>query len=52
MTKLAELRDDVDNFFEKVMVNDKDEAVKNNRLAILNQLSLLFSKTADISVLY
>ncbi len=52
MTKLAELRDDVDNFFEKVMVNDKDEAVKNNRLAILNQLSILFSKTADISVLY
>lgn len=52
MATLAELRDDVDNFFEKVMVNDNDEAIKNNRLAILNQLSLLFSKTADISVLY
>ena len=52
MTVLAELRDDVDNFFEKVMVNDNDEAIKNNRLAILNKLSQVFSKTADISVLY
>lgn len=52
MSTLAELRDDVDNFFEKVMVNDEDEAVRNNRLAILNQLSQVFSKTADISVLY
>lgn len=52
MAKLAELRDDVDTFFEKVMVNDPNEAIKNNRLAILNQLSLVFSKTADISVLY
>lgn len=52
MTTLAELRDDVDNFFEKVMVNDNNEAIKNNRLAILNKLSQVFSKTADISVLY
>lgn len=52
MLTLAELRDDVDYFFEKVMVNADDEAIKNNRLAILNQLSAVFSKTADISVLY
>lgn len=52
MLTLAELRDDVDYFFEKVMVNADDEAIKNNRLAILNQLSVVFSKTADISVLY
>lgn len=52
MTTLAELRDDVDTFFEKVMVNVDDVAIKNNRLAILNQLSEIFSKTADISVLY
>ena len=52
MTTLAELRDDVDNFFEQVMVNDQNEAIKQNRLAILNELSQVFSKTADISVLY
>ena len=52
MTTLAELRDDVDNFFEKVMVNDPNEEIKQNRLAILNELSQVFSKTADISVLY
>ena len=52
MATLAELRDDVDNFFEQVMVNDQNEAIKQNRLAILNELSQAFSKTADISVLY
>lgn len=52
MEKLADLRDDVDNFFDKVMVNAEDPAVKNNRLAILNELSMVFSRTADISVLY
>lgn len=52
MATLAELRDDVDNFFEQVMVNDKNEDIKHNRLAILNELSQAFSKTADISVLY
>jgi len=31
------------------MVMCEDEAVKNNRLALLNQLSNLFLKTADIS---
>ena len=52
LSTLAELKDDVDNFFEKVMVNVEDEAIKNNRLAILCTLSKLMSNTADISVLY
>ena len=52
LSTLAELKDDVDNFFEKVMVNVDDEAVKNNRLAILRTLSKLMANTADISVLY
>lgn len=52
MATLADLRDAVDSFFDKVMVNDNDEAIKHNRLAILNALSEVFSKTADISVLY
>ena len=41
--------DDNDTFFDDVMVMCEDEAVKNNRLALLNQLSNLFLKTADIS---
>lgn len=52
MSKMSEIREDVDDFFEKVMVNDKDEAVKANRLAILIQLKEMLAATADISVLY
>ncbi len=49
LSELAGLKDDVDTFFNDVMVMCEDEAVKNNRLALLNQLSNLFLKTADIS---
>ncbi len=52
MSKLSELRNDIDSFFDHVMVNDKDEAVRSNRLAILTRLRDLCGKTADISVLY
>jgi glycyl-tRNA synthetase beta chain len=51
LTQLASLREAVDNFFDNVMVMAEDEAVKNNRLALLSQLSRLFLNTADISVL-
>ncbi|WP_440056262.1 glycine--tRNA ligase subunit beta [Pseudoalteromonas sp. T1lg65] len=51
LTRLASLREVVDNFFDNVMVMAEDEAVKQNRLALLSQLSRLFLKTADISVL-
>ncbi|WP_417445636.1 glycine--tRNA ligase subunit beta [Kangiella sp.] len=48
---LASLRDDVDAFFDKVMVNAEDEAVKANRLAMLKKLQDLFGSVADISLL-
>ena len=51
LSELAGLKEDVDTFFDDVMVMCEDEAVKNNRLALLNQLSNLFLKTADISKL-
>lgn len=52
MTRLAELRSDVDNFFEHVMVNAEDPKLRANRIAILRNLAAVFSMTADISVLY
>ena len=52
MSKVSEIREDVDAFFEHVMVNDKDEQVRANRLAILRQLQNMLANTADISVLY
>lgn len=48
---LAELRPTVDKFFDEVMVMADDEAVRNNRLALLNQLRNLFLGVADISAL-
>lgn len=51
LTQLATLRDSIDNFFDNVMVMAEDDAVKNNRLAILGLLQSLFMFTADISVL-
>lgn len=52
LASLATLRNTVDAFFEHVMVNDNDTAIKNNRLSILNKLKDTLSKTANISVLY
>ena len=49
LSKLAGLKNDVDKFFDDVMVMSDDEALKNNRVALLSQLSNLFLKTADIS---
>lgn len=49
LSALAGLKNAVDTFFDDVMVMCDDEALKNNRLALLNQLSNLFLKTADIS---
>lgn len=51
LTELAGLRAVVDSFFDNVMVMADDEAVKNNRLALLKQLQGLFIGIADISVL-
>ena len=51
LDKLANLRAPVDNFFDNVMVNAEDPALRQNRLAILNTLQGLFLQVADISVL-
>lgn len=48
---LADLGDAVDAFFDQVMVMDKDDAIRLNRLALLQQLRQLFLQVADISCL-
>ncbi len=49
LNELADLRDPVDRFFDDVMVMADDEAVRNNRLALLTELRELFLRVADIS---
>ncbi len=51
LKQLAGLRDSVDSFFDKVMVMVDDEALRNNRLALLQELRNLFLQVADISCL-
>jgi len=51
LSSLAGLRTAVDSFFNEVMVMAEDDATRNNRLAMLNQLRNLFLRVADISVL-
>ena len=48
---LASLREPVDSFFEAVLVNAEDAAVRANRYALLAKLRGLFLGVADISVL-
>ncbi len=49
LNELADLRDPIDRFFDDVMVMAEDEAVRNNRLALLGELRALFLHVADIS---
>ncbi|MBY5994212.1 glycine--tRNA ligase subunit beta [Ferrimonas balearica] len=48
---LAQLREPVDVFFEAVMVNAEDPALRANRQALLKQLRHLFMQVGDISLL-
>ncbi len=46
---IATLRAPVDSFFDGVMVMDKDDAVRTNRLALLTAIARLFGGIADFS---
>ncbi|PAS98836.1 MAG: glycine--tRNA ligase subunit beta [Candidatus Dactylopiibacterium carminicum] len=46
---LAALRTPVDAFFDKVMVNAEDVALRTNRQALLNRLYGLMNRVADLS---
>lgn len=49
LTHLATLREDVDKFFDSVMVMVDDVEVRANRLALLVRLRALFLQVADLS---
>src|SRR5450830_14202 len=48
---LAQLRQNVDAFFNDVMVNAEDEQLRNNRQALLAELHQMLNQVADISKL-
>jgi glycyl-tRNA synthetase beta chain len=51
LTDLAGLKSVVNQFFDNVMINAEDPAIKSNRLALISQLRALFLNIADISLL-
>ncbi|MHB1676110.1 MAG: glycine--tRNA ligase subunit beta [Sulfuriferula sp.] len=51
LTALAGVREEVDGFFDSVMVLAEDAAVRQNRLALLRALGELMNQVADISLL-
>jgi glycyl-tRNA synthetase beta chain len=51
LKSLAALQPAVDAFFEHVMVNVDDEALRRNRQSLLKELQGLFLEVADISLL-
>jgi glycyl-tRNA synthetase beta chain len=51
LCQLAALQAPVDAFFDSVMVMADDDALRDNRLALLQALSDLFLQVADISLL-
>lgn len=51
MKSLSQLRQPVDHFFDKVMVNDKDNNVRVNRLSLLNAIRAAVHQIADFGLL-
>ena len=51
LNRLADLREPVDAFFDQVLVMAEDAAIRDNRIALLNELSSLFLRVADFSKL-
>jgi glycyl-tRNA synthetase beta chain len=49
LASIASLRPAVDLFFDKILVNDPDPAIRQNRLALLHSLLTEFSTIADFS---
>ena len=49
MLALSVLREPVDSFFEGVLVNDEDQAVRANRLALLARIRAATDQVADFS---
>ncbi len=51
LDRLAGLKNVVNQFFDNVLINAEDPKIRNNRLALINELRNLFIGIADISLL-
>ena len=51
LLEMTQMKKPIDEFFEGVMVMVEDEAIRDNRLALLDEIGRLFLKIADFSKL-
>jgi len=51
LLEITQMKKPIDGFFDGVMVMVEDEAVRNNRLALLDEIGKLFLRIADFSKL-
>ena len=51
LVRLASLQVSIDHFFDSVLVMAEDKDIRANRLALISQLSAIFRRVADISIL-
>jgi glycyl-tRNA synthetase beta chain len=49
LAALVGFKETIDNYFDKVFVMDKEETIKNNRLALLKKIKDMFLNFADFS---
>ncbi len=46
---LGDLCEPVDEFFDQVLVMDKDEEIRKNRISLIKKIGILFNQVADLS---
>lgn len=51
LKELAGLRKTIDRFFDEVLIMDKDEVVRNNRIGLVNEVLDLYLGIADFSLI-
>ncbi|MEC8414603.1 MAG: glycine--tRNA ligase subunit beta, partial [Pseudomonadota bacterium] len=51
LESLAALREPVDIFFDHVLVQDENEKIRQNRLALINKLIIAMDSAADFSLI-
>lgn len=49
INSLNEIVEDIDSFFEQVMINDDNQKIKQNRLNLINMILVTASKVADFN---
>jgi glycyl-tRNA synthetase beta chain len=50
-SEILEMKPIIDRFFDKILVMDENEALRNNRIALLQRIDELLSGVADFSLL-